>query len=753
MRTTLLIGFVLFLATPLAHAQTGPDVIVGQLNGVANYASTPTPIGAIEAFSVGTTSCNVGDTILQWQASSSEHPVIGQNLYKLSSGILTQVGQSWLKHGFCALSQTLCGPCASTPCDTLGIGCSDPYTAVRNGTQSTLGPRSQVNPSTGEFPYPFVASPPPTNIGRRLQVPVSLLESSGDGAQYFVDGQYITFDDTAAGNHMNNVSICPVTLVGAGANWSATMNPAQTIAERTVIEHWATLDPSVLLESIETDGGFGRIWVASTVTESNGVFHYEYAAYNENSHDSVGAFAVTIPNGLVIDSSDSFHAVHHHSGSGASVLPGVDPIHLPFGDAGYHNEAWILTETPGSGLAWSTSSTAEPANPIRWGTMYNFRFKTNAPPVAGNAALTTWRTGQVHSVTVLRPTDDFVPAVIDLQCEYDLVADAATVTWVNAGIYSEIQLFRDSQLIASLPGDVQSVVDDLATPGSHDYTVVAVDAGEISAEVSCEMVVPSQTYNFSYRFSATTLFFDAATGIGSAQTEITVAEDRDNPGFPNDVAGFSMAFTYDASLVAVSEVSPAEPLAGLDPDFFEVSILEESGVATGGVTVGVVIDFLVAPPLLIAASETAVVTIDIDTIPTAAASTISEVYFEDGVHGPIPISNVVTVNLQSFIALTVPGQITLESATSSTFRRGDSNLDGVLDLADAIFDLSYQMAGGPAMCLSAHDADNDGNIDLEDSIFCLTFMFLGGPLLPAPYPSCGVDSTPDGLTCETSNCP
>ena len=39
----------------------------------------------------------------------------------------------------------------------LGVGCSDPYGSGLNGSQNGLGPRYEVNPHTGVFPYPYTS--------------------------------------------------------------------------------------------------------------------------------------------------------------------------------------------------------------------------------------------------------------------------------------------------------------------------------------------------------------------------------------------------------------------------------------------------------------------------------------------------------------------------------------------------------------------------------------------------------------------
>jgi len=46
------------------QGSTGPDVIVGDITGPANYGAT----GTLEALSLGTTSCNQGTATLGWPA-------------------------------------------------------------------------------------------------------------------------------------------------------------------------------------------------------------------------------------------------------------------------------------------------------------------------------------------------------------------------------------------------------------------------------------------------------------------------------------------------------------------------------------------------------------------------------------------------------------------------------------------------------------------------------------------------------------
>jgi hypothetical protein len=86
---------------------------------------------------------------------------------------------------------------------------------------------------------------------------------------------------------------------------------------------------------------------------------------------------------------------------------------------------------------------------------------------------------------------------------------------------------------------------------------------------------------------------------------------------------------------------------------------------------------------------------------------------------------------------------------ASSFRRGDANVDGRVDLSDAIGILDGLFLGGPSpACTDAADANDDGRIDLSDPIALLGALFLGSGPLPAPGREiCGPDPTADGLDC------
>jgi len=88
-----------------------------------------------------------------------------------------------------------------------------------------------------------------------------------------------------------------------------------------------------------------------------------------------------------------------------------------------------------------------------------------------------------------------------------------------------------------------------------------------------------------------------------------------------------------------------------------------------------------------------------------------------------------------------------DACAGAGFRRGDSNLDGALDIADAVFSLQVLFSGAASGCLDALDANDDGSADIGDPVTSLSFTFSGGPPPPPPFPGCGSDPTTDSLGC------
>src|ERR1041384_5068 len=77
-------------------------------------------------------------------------------------------------------------------------------------------------------------------------------------------------------------------------------------------------------------------------------------------------------------------------------------------------------------------------------------------------------------------------------------------------------------------------------------------------------------------------------------------------------------------------------------------------------------------------------------------------------------------------AIVLLGSAPGDSADVS-FRRGDVNEDGLVDLSDPLRTLSFLFAGTPPAldCEKAADTNDDGRLDINDPVFLLGYLFLG----------------------------
>ena len=336
----------------------GPDIVVSDLYDTKKWGT----VGDKTAYSVATESCNRGDEDAQWVSGSNEHPVIGQNLYRLKDGRFEQLGMSWLKHGFYALALE-CDNCQNPGTGALlGVGCADPYSADLNGAHSRLGPRSPVNAFTGEFPYPFQTPAGTGDLDGRIQVENADIDPAlNPSALYFVEGHYITADDATRGNGLNNASYREVT-VGAGLDLFFPDNV--TYEAQPAIYAWKVNDAAVTISVVQVpDEGIFHVAFKAT-SNGDGTWRYEYAVHNMNSHRSGQSFSVPILPGTVITNA-GFRDVDYHSGE-------------PFS-----NLDWSITvDDVGGSVTWATEdfATNENANALRWGTMYNFWFDADVQP-------------------------------------------------------------------------------------------------------------------------------------------------------------------------------------------------------------------------------------------------------------------------------------------------------------------------------------------------------------------------------------
>jgi len=390
----------------------GPDVIVGDLEDVDQQGSGGTQVG----LAIGTDSCNNGDQPIDWFAlPQTDHPVVPQNLYRMSGGAANnerfeQIGQSWMKHTFLALQDFVCGTCnQNPPCNPgpqLCPGCSDPYVSGLNGDQGQIGSRAWVNPFTGSFPtnandHSGHVHAPTNTLAHRILVETSdLIPGGNPGATYYGEAAYISpHEYTWCQSHpdqcnmFNNFSYRQFSVTGGPTNFS--FPPVgSTVRMQPAIQVWAGTGATV--NQVEPDPGNDGIWFMGyeVTNPSAGVWHYEYALFNMNLDRSIQSFSVPLGPGVNV-SNIGFHAPPQQPGQ---------PHDGTVGDAGYSSTPWDVDQQTSS-VTWSTETfaTNQNANAIRWGTLYNFRFDADQPPQTANATVGYFKTGSPMTVEIQAP--------------------------------------------------------------------------------------------------------------------------------------------------------------------------------------------------------------------------------------------------------------------------------------------------------------------------------------------------------------
>jgi hypothetical protein len=330
------------LGNPESGSVLGPDVVVGDLSALAQFGnSSGTQVG----LAVATDSCNFGTLNLNWNANpDNDHPVIPQNLYRMSGGAsnsdrFEQIGQSNVKHAFQALAENICGlGCANPGTGTrLGSGCSDPYSAALNsgqgvpGCSNCLGSRAWINPFTGFFPRNDSATPNNSHTGhshngtshRIVTEAADLNTSLNAGATYYAEAQYITPHEyvhcqanPTQCNMYNNVSYRRFSVSGTtcGSNTPGcyAFSPVNaTVRMQPAVHAWTG---STRVEIRPDPGNDGIGWVAYKVTQTSpGIWHYEYAIYNQNLDRAIRLFAIPLSTTTTL-SNIGFHAPPQHPG-------------------------------------------------------------------------------------------------------------------------------------------------------------------------------------------------------------------------------------------------------------------------------------------------------------------------------------------------------------------------------------------------------------------------------------------------------
>jgi hypothetical protein len=380
---------------------SGADIKYSGIYQAMNHS----PVGNTYAYSLGSYTCNLGDTHLIWQNNGS--PGFASNAYRLHNGRLMQIGTGWVKHACCVVNAnnpSVCGglTCQSTGEPGLRPGCLDTYSASWNSNQTRLGPRVNINPFTGQFAS--LSGGGSNSIDRRLQIHRNdMLLSNYPGALYFVEGVYVCTSSSQAGNMNNNATHRRATF--NQSNFNISLQPEEHVGQPAIFA-WQnhgqgvnTPDSEVKIHTLDLPGE-GRLFAGSRISDNgDGTWRYEYAVYNLNSHQAAGAFSVGIGSGVNV-SNVGFHSPTYHSG------------------APQDNTPWQHAITADA-VTWSTTQTYAQnpqANAIRWGSMYNFWFDADQPPVLMDGDIDVFIPGTADGVsfTLRGPGDAPITCPADL---------------------------------------------------------------------------------------------------------------------------------------------------------------------------------------------------------------------------------------------------------------------------------------------------------------------------------------------------
>ena len=189
----------------------------------------------------------------------------------------------------------------------------------------------------------------------------------------------------------NNVSYRRYDVTGTASPFNFSPTGATQRIKRAV-EGWTG---ATVVPIHPSPGQDGTGLVAYKVTNpSAGVWHYEYAVYNESMDRAIQTFSVPADATGTL-SNIGFRAPPQHPGSANDGTAG---------SAGFSSRPWPATQN-GSMVTWNTETLAQNpnANAIRWGTMYNFRFDSNSPPQAATATVGFFKNGAPINVPVMAP--------------------------------------------------------------------------------------------------------------------------------------------------------------------------------------------------------------------------------------------------------------------------------------------------------------------------------------------------------------
>jgi len=372
-----------------SNAVPGMDIAM-DLGSVSVLGRTGTFPNGMNGLAEDTTACNVGTVTVDWINSDAtvpmgdDHPWIGFILAKETDERFVQVSdRSHIKAGFAVVARSACDPCNSAcmSCDYLDPGCSDTYSASINGNRYWLAPADELNPWLGVWDAIgslFDRGKPPvsppfdqdgvrsftTAMGNALgpvahRIEVTDAQLDDPTGTFWFQGMYVVKGEPEA-NRENNMASRKITPQWTGSSWNLVPAPISGGVFGSVLTHWNDAE----ISSGTNGPDDGRVYLGVKVSgPTDGLYHYEYVLHNRDNHRGIGAFRIPICDGARV-LNPGFHDIDSDAANEWSVNVGTTDV---------------------------TFST--PDNPLRWNTIYNFWFDSDAGPVSSMVVLDAFDAG------------------------------------------------------------------------------------------------------------------------------------------------------------------------------------------------------------------------------------------------------------------------------------------------------------------------------------------------------------------------
>ncbi|MSR63350.1 MAG: hypothetical protein EXS08_12985 [Planctomycetes bacterium] len=368
-----------FLCASVSFAQANKDdaidLSLASITDITALGRTGTFPSGMNGVAFETTCCNEGTKQINWHAAmQSDHPYIVFIVARELNGRFEQISDwSYVKHGFFALSNSLCSTCSPTDGSMLGLGCSDTYGTGNNGDNYWLGPPEEIDPWLGQWNpvcshfdrgEPDVGPPNNCNgvrsltgtmagnlgpVGHRIHIKDADLNVAG--ATLWFQGMYVIETE---GDRVRNDNMASRKFTAAwnGTRWNLNETGAQTFG--SVLSRWSGASVNSAANGVDD----GRLYVAVKVTGPvDGFYHYEYAVQNRDNSRGVNAFRIPMCSGARVQN-------------------------LAFGDNDDDAGNDWSASVAGGEIAWSTGT-----NALKWNSIYNFSFNSDAAPVSTQLAL------------------------------------------------------------------------------------------------------------------------------------------------------------------------------------------------------------------------------------------------------------------------------------------------------------------------------------------------------------------------------